>query len=432
MQLKKVKTYNKAFFNLKKPFLLQSRKKLKLALAASAFLFLSKPAPTVHADEVAMQYLSYDESNNRVYVDAYSFDLKHEIGTDDVLDFNYTHDAVSGATPTWSDTSSGGSQKSVGVVKETGNATPIVATYDITPFGDTRDSADVLWTHRFANRDELALGVNLSSETDFLSYGGSANYLKNFNQANTNVSIGASYIKNEVTPNFLANTVDTAPIVPNLFMDTPTKSFETFNVFNVQGGVTQLLTKNSFVNVSVFYSRESGYLQNPYLRVVREYNVAGNRTDKYIFEENRPRERNAYGFTANYVQELISQYDAHLGYRFYRDNWKIQSHTIDVKLYAEVIDNFTLIPSFRYYSQTKAYFYGNLFHEKFATRYSTGQEQEFASSDFRVGAYDAREYGLGLEYKFNNSLKVNVNSSIYQQTTGLRAFVLTTGFNYIF
>lgn len=400
-------------------------------IASSMFLASSLPGPA-QSDEVSVQYLRYSEQDNRVRADAVSIDGKKEIGTDDVIKLNFTYDTLTGGTPTWMDTSSGGTQKAVGVVKLGGQATPISENYQTSPFSDKRYAGDVLWTHRFQNRNEIDAGFNVSKESDYLSYGGSADYRYLLNDANTTISFGGSYMRNEITPSVVANTVDNFPAQTTIFMDTPTNSFETMDFYNLQLGLTQVLTKTSLFNIGIFTIIEDGYLNNPYQRVIREYNINGSGgTDQYIFEDSRPNNRVAFGFSLKYIKEFLGKYALHSGYRFYHDDWEINSNTLDFTLYADITNKLTLAPGFRFYHQDKAHFYGNIFPEKYSTTYST-TSQKYASSDFRLANYETYTVDLGITYKFTKDFSYNVLGSYFDQSTGLTAVIVTTGIKYNF
>lgn len=397
----------------------------------AACMLLAAPAPNAHSEEVSVQHLYYNEADDRVTVHEVELSLNKDIGTDNVVHFKYNHDSISGGSPTWVDTASGGSGV-LGVVQVV-TQPDFEKSYENVPFDDTRNAGDVLWTHRFNNRDEIETGIHVSKENDFLSYGFSAEYALNLNNANTTILFGGSYLKNELSPVSLPDTTDPDPLIPNLFIDDdPTNAHEEFSFINLQTGVTQVLTSTSLVSLNPFIIIERGYLNNPYFRVIRVYTHPGGTQSENLFEENRPNERIAYGVSLKYIEELAKKYTLHVGYRLYSDNWDIVSNTFDIKVYTDLTKKITIIPGFRYYSQSQAYFYGDIFPEKFSTSSSITPAQEFASSDYRLDDFNSWEIDLGVDYKINDKLKFNVTGSRFEQSSGLQAFFISSGLKYSF
>jgi len=78
-----------------------------------------------------------------------------------------------------------------------------------------------------------------------------------------------------------------------------------------------------------------------------------------------------------------------LSYRFMTDDWEIDSHTVEARLRWPLSDRSYLQPHIRYYTQSEAEFY--------RASLTAGQTlPRYASSDFRLGDFDA--YTLGLKY----------------------------------
>ena len=79
----------------------------------------------------------------------------------------------------------------------------------------------------------------------------------------------------------------------------------------------------------------------------------------------------------------------HFDYRFYWDDWEVSSHTFELSWFQELFEVVKLIPNFRYYSQSEAFFYKPF--------YATGSNPSFYSSDYRRSPYGAISYGLKAE-----------------------------------
>ena len=95
------------------------------------------------------------------------------------------------------------------------------------------------------------------------------------------------------------------------------------------------------------------YLSDPYKRTL----VAG-----VPMGDVRPDVRNQLTWLTRLRKHIESTNSTlHLDYRFYVDDWEIHSHTFDVAWYQTLWKRFSVIPGFRYYSQSQAKFYGPYF-----------------------------------------------------------------------
>jgi hypothetical protein len=93
------------------------------------------------------------------------------------------------------------------------------------------------------------------------------------------------------------------------------------------------------------------------------------------------------------------------------DDWRIHSETAELSFRVWGADkDWYLQPSARWYRQSAAYFYTPWLE-------STGSQITYASADQRLGAFDARTYGLKYAVKFDDSnSELSVRLEYYQQT----------------
>ncbi len=84
---------------------------------------------------------------------------------------------------------------------------------------------------------------------------------------NQSITIGGSYQKNDISIYCRLNTgaCDSSSGASEKVKD--------LEVITTQIGFTQILDKTSLVKTSLFYINEDGYLSNPYMRVIRDYNT---------------------------------------------------------------------------------------------------------------------------------------------------------------
>ncbi|MFH0710379.1 MAG: DUF3570 domain-containing protein [Pseudomonadota bacterium] len=349
-------------------------------------------------DYVNVQILHYSENDSRVSVIAPSIEVNKDFGTDYTLNVDIVTDSVSGASPTYYDATSGASSYSRGTstnIKK-GNVA----------FEEQRNAGNANLTTRFKNRDELQIGFSSSSEHDFDSLEFSTSYLHYLDDShNQSILFGGSYQNNEITIQCNQHTACDVSSGASAKM--------TSSVINAQVGFIQVIDTSSIANIGVFYSNESGFLSSPYHNIIRNTNVVTN--------ELKPDAKAGYGIKLGYQKAFDDRFSSQLSYRFYNDDWDITSHTVDSLLYYEVGSDIILSGGIRYYTQTKANFYGESF-----------SNEKFASSDERVNAFNAITYKMGIDYKINDKLNYNFGANLYEQSTGLKALYFTTGLKYKF
>lgn len=379
---------------------------LRLSIAAATLI---ASASVQAEDYISVQYMQYDENNDRTSISAPSITVNKDFGTDYTLNLTAVADAVSGASPTYYDSTSGASAYSRG----TGIDVDDIA-YDNVDYDDNRFAGSILFTSRFENRDELILGVSYSSESDFYSYEGSAEYMHWLDSSkNQALSFGMAYQSNEIL-------IKDCTLNSNCDTQSGASQKETAELINTQVSFLQNINAQSFLKTSLFYITEDGYLSSPYHNVVRNYDSFTNTAD--VVAENRPDKREAYGISLDYANALNDSWTLQMNYRYYTDDWEIDSHTLDTDLYYELGNDWIFKVGLRAYSQSEADFYS----EDYFT------DEEYASSDERLSDFEAFTYKTGVDYKVNKDLTVNIGANYYDQSTGLTATYFIAGFTYNF
>lgn len=348
---------------------------------------------------VSVEFLQYDENSNRVSVSAPSISASYDIGTDFNIKADFVHDAVSGATPSWQpDSSSGASGRD--------NSGDYV--YENQDFDEARNAGSLMLTTRFDNRDELYTGIDVSRESDFDSKSVSAEYMHYTDKShNQSVNVGLSYAYNEI----LSYDYDTG---------SGASKKEDSNSLNIQAGINQVINDHSAMKVEAFTILDDGYLTNPHANIVRDYKTSNQR----LVTENRPDTRTAYGVNLKYITMVGDSVSVKTNYRFYTDDWDIDSHTIDGDIYYALNKSVTLGAGLRYYTQSEAKFYNK--EKDFFTN------EEYASSDERLSDFDAITYKASINFKQNDKVSYNVGGEFYSQSTGLDATMITLGMKYKF
>ncbi|MFC6861541.1 DUF3570 domain-containing protein, partial [Zunongwangia atlantica 22II14-10F7] len=119
-------------------------------------------------------------------------------------------------------------------------------------------------------------------------------------------------------------------------------------------------------------------------------------------------------------------------YRFYNDDWGIQSHTASLEMPIKLGSKFTLYPSYRYYTQTAAnYFAGYEMHQS---------EEQFFTSDYDLSEFNANQFGFGVNYtdiftKFNiwslHLKSIDLRYLYYERNSGLNSGLVSLGVNFV-
>jgi hypothetical protein len=380
--------------------------KKSLTLSGITAIVLASSA-LLHAENyVSVEYLQYDESDNRVSVSAPMLEVSYDFDTDYNLKASMMFDGISGATPSFLENANGDFYKG------------------LQDFEDTRNAGALLLTSRLDNRDEIYTGLDFSRESDYQSLTASLEYMHYTDEThNTAISIGASLGFNELLVYDGVSGASTNTNDDDEYDGESGASHKEDSIaYNVQIGLTQVLTSESSVKVSAFTLFDDGYLTNPHGLVVRDYNSV----NATLGIENRPDNRTAYGLTTQYNHALSKDISAIASYRFYSDDWDMTSHTLELDSYINLSKDVTLGVGLRYYTQTEANFYNENI-DYFTT-------QKYASSDERLSKFDAFTYKASIDYKQNDTLSYNVGIQVYEQNTisNMSATAITVGVKYKF
>ena len=362
-------------------------------------------------DSVGVHYMYYDEDNARTIVKSPTISLHKEIGFDYDLDISFTHDTVSGASPTFYDAASGASASlPKGVIY------PQDVVYGDINYEDHRKAFHFNLTKRFGqNRDEVSIGYSHSSENDYFSQEISLQLLHYIDSSkNSSLSYAISYQRNK-SKIYCFLQEGLCDSVSGASGGSITKRAE---VINLALGYTQILSKTSLCKLSVFGIFENGYLSNPYMRVVRNYTPFS----AQITPENKPSTRNAIGITFE-LKKAFANYIADLNYRLYNDSWSILSNTIETSLTKEFAKS-DLTATLRYYNQTAAFFYSS------QKDYFT--DEIYASSDRRMASYDSWNLSLCWSYRYNTQITFDIDGGYYIQPKYYHSIYTGIGVRYSF
>lgn len=135
------------------------------------------------------------------------------------------------------------------------------------------------------------------------------------------------------------------------------------------------------------------------------------------------------GVRLNYF--INEKYILRTYYRYYLDDWNIQSHTLSFELPYKFNDSFTFYPMYRFYTQTASKFFA-----PYEQHLST---EQYYTSDYDLSGFSANQFGVGATYNdplmsfglFYLGLKsIDFRYNHYMRTDGLRANIVSVSFKF--
>ncbi len=150
-------------------------------------------------------------------------------------------------------------------------------------------------------------------------------------------------------------------------------------------GLTQILTRNLIMGLSVETIADEGFLNNPYrsVRYQDSTSPVGFSFEPELYPNTRV--STAVGLRARYF--LPYRAAIQVDYRFFTDTWGILSHTGAIS-YTHPWGPLTLTGKYRFYTQDQADFYSDLFSRSEATNFRARDKElsQFVSQTFRAQA----------------------------------------------
>ncbi len=384
----------------------------QMSLAACALLQVASPvARAAAADnnwQVDSAVLLYSESDGRVSVFEPALQATRTINEDEQIDVSVVFDALTGATPNGAHATESTQTFTSASGNRSYTANPGETPLD-SSFQDIRLAGSVNYRYNLDRLSRLTWGANLSGESDYLSLGGSVNFEQDINQRNTTLMAGLALSQDTLLP---------SGGVPCSLTAMPLASENEDDVFQSAGnsddklttdlmfGVTQVLNRKTLFQANYSYSQSTGYLNDPskIVSVIDPatglpassgfFNTALTRNLPYVYE-NRPDSRTRQSLYSKIVRYLNEDV-IHLSYRYYRDDWDITSHTLDLKYRYQMEGDF-LQPHVRLYQQSAASFKQHDLQLGRDVDAATGEVLvDYASNDYRLA--ESQTVTLGLKY----------------------------------
>ncbi len=251
----------------------------------------------------------------------------------------------------------------------------------------------------------IGANVSVSSEYDYLSIGGGVNVFKDSKDKNRQVGLRLQTYQDAVSLIY--------PIEQRAGKGGGTKSR---NTYSATWSYSQIVNTRLQLLFLLDIAYQKGLLSLPFNRVYFSDNAVG------IEKLPGSRFKCPVSIRANYfLGDLIVLRSF---YRFYRDDWGLQSHTAELETAVKLTPFVSLSPFYRYYQQSAVdYFSG--FKEHASTK-------DYYTSDYDLSRFNSHFAGLGfrmnsatgiLGIKKLNTLEIRYGH--YSRQTGLTSNIVS-------
>ena len=275
--------------------------------------------------ELGLRYSSYKEddtrdsktfggSSERMEVDVAQFHLLAPVADNWAVALDVSWEDMSGASP-W-------------FVGESASGDPKVIMSGAS-IEDTRTEVSVT-TRYYYDRGNAGFNYTWSDEDDYQSDAIGLDGAINSADGMTTYSAAISASHDEITP--------TQGLVPTNTL------YDEKDIRSAWVGVTRIVSKRALMRFGLSYTYRDGFL-----------------TDPYKLRDRRPDTRREWALGAGYRHFMVGPEAAlHLDYRYFNDDWGIESHTVDLAWHQNIGATTRLVPFLRYYTQDQADFFANI------------------------------------------------------------------------
>ncbi len=347
-------------------------------------------------------FLQYNEAD-RIRVSEPQIGVRRAFSDQRVLSVLATIDTISGSTP-------------LGTLPHTQNTAPVstvtsasghavnreVGRVPLSEMKDTRLSLATTYERPTSAVSRTIVSGTVSKEHDFLSFGGSYTWNRDFNSKNTTLAVGASPEFDLVTPNGgLPNAYGPYQAPGEFERQSRTK-------YLVSGliGITQVINRKTLMQWNYSPTYENGYLNDPY----KLLSITNNQGDPLsTIHEKRP------GYRIEHSWYWLTRYNIRdqdvfsLGFRYYRDDWGIRSKTLDFTYRWQYHEKRFFEPVVRYYRQSASGFFHAGLRQAEAL-------PEAASADYRLSEITGVTFGARMGWILKNGSELTLRAEYYSQT----------------
>jgi hypothetical protein len=238
---------------------------------------------------------------------------------------------------------------------------------------DTRIYPSLTWSMENEQKGTtISAGVSSSTEFDYQSFGANIGFAKKTKDRNGEFSARLQAFFDRVSL-----------LAPEELRGTGTakdNGIEGRNTFAASLSWSQVINKNLQIALLADVVHQQGFLSLPFYRVYF--------TDGSVHQEKLPdsRFKIPLGFRANYFpgdRFIIRTY-----YRYYKDDWGISSHTVNLEVPVKITNFFSISPFYRFYNQSAVKY--------FAPYLQHTAQQEFYTSNYDLSKFNSNFVGAGI------------------------------------
>ena len=183
----------------------------------------------------------------------------------------------------------------------------------------------------------------------------------------------------------------------------PENEWEEADRSNYKIGVSQVITKHMLMGFDLDVITDEGKLENPYRR--NRY-IDGTAPAGYSFQQELyPDTRTSTAAALRALYYLPYRASVKAEYRFFRDTWGVQAHTMGAGYTHTFGDHWKADIHFRYYTQDKADFYADIF--PFAG------SQTHLARDKELSTYSGTTLGLGASYELKQGVIPGIDRLLF-------------------
>ena len=286
----------------------------------------------------------------RYDIDVHQFQYVSPLGRDFALFIDANHEDMSGASPWFSTANAAGE--------------PVINMSGASGITDARSELSI-GTRYYSQNGNFGGAVGYSEENDYRATYVNLSGSRNFNNDLTTVTLGFSHSADDIFP----TDAELFNRVRN----------EDKRATSAAVSLSQVINRVTTFQTALSITEQSGFLSDP-----------------YKLQDARPDNKTQIALS-NSLRYFFIEADGALqaNYRYYRDDFGISSHTLDLSWFQNINRTFQIAPVLRYYSQSAAEFYTNI--DDFTKPLTEPQ-----SSDYRLSAFGAFSGGINLIADFGD------------------------------
>ncbi len=273
------------------------------------------------------------------------------------------------------------------------------------PEAQVRHSGSLSLNHFYTRNISGATSLQVSSKEDYFSYTAGQSMTFPIIDHLTTLSFAGFYTKNVNSPNI--------PTTNSVLLPPPNRSLDSDQLTAIMS-IERLLSLKSKLKILAEMYRQSGYLSTGYQRV-----PITTGTTSGMALESVPDSRTGMSVAAVYSRWLFNNSAMHIRGRYSQDSYNVTAMSADVTFLKYLTDLLIGEFRYRYYRQTSASFYGDIF-DVLPSEYFTNHQ---ALSEFF-----SNMIGLGLTYEIEKWGSVKLWGDVYGADTGFNYLTISLGY----